>query len=162
MSATVLKFEREPPAERAGPASPWPRRVFEQLGREPRIGDWYVEAGRLDLRPVDALELDALLEQHQVLGLLGTFYPTREAARAELRRWGELGPNYIELGGEIVTHSTNSAAPRRSWRCRLRLHAWNVWRTERFLGTRSGRPVLVRDELCTRCGEKRTRVTRCE
>lgn len=41
----------------------WPRHVLEQLGREPQLGDWYCECGRLDLRPVDALELEFLREQ---------------------------------------------------------------------------------------------------
>lgn len=139
----------------------WPRHVLEQLGREPRAGDWYFERSRLDLRQVDAAELDELLVQYEGLSVLGRFYATRVQALEALRERRRAPIDTNEGGKCNVRSATNDRKTvKRPWLCRLGLHAWNAWRTERFLGSRSGRPITVRDERCTRCPKTRTRISR--
>jgi hypothetical protein len=63
----------------------WPRAIIEQLGREPRVGDWWCECCIEDLESIKTDEDLAALREFNEDGYTGQrYWPTEEAARAEL------------------------------------------------------------------------------
>jgi len=65
----------------------WPPEIIDQLGREPRIGDWYAECCIEDLREIKtAEELANLLEIQDDGWTGGTFWPDEKTALAEVDR----------------------------------------------------------------------------
>jgi hypothetical protein len=59
----------------------WPDRIIEELGREPRVGDWFAECCALDLVEIANDEmLRDLLDLYDDMDSGGEFWPTREIA----------------------------------------------------------------------------------
>ena len=67
----------------------WPQRIIDELGREPRVGDWFAECCIEDFRQVtDAEDLAALLEHYDEMDTGGQFWRAEDgdAAIAFLER----------------------------------------------------------------------------
>lgn len=65
----------------------WPQRIIDDLGREPRVGDWYAECCIHDFCQIeDAETLAAILELYDDMDSGGSFWRAEdgERARAEL------------------------------------------------------------------------------
>jgi len=63
----------------------WPQRVIDELGREPRVGDWFAECCIEDFHQIEtAEELAALLDHYDEMDTGGHFYPSKVAGMVEL------------------------------------------------------------------------------
>lgn len=83
---------------RAPTSARWPSRVLQRLGREPRVGDWYAECCRLDLRQLATPEdVEDLRELYSDGDTGGGFWDSWEKADREVANCGVyLEPSEIQ------------------------------------------------------------------